>query len=111
MLSYLQFEYKDHDLELEQSLEDELEEISVVSKSVSEQLRIYLNQDKITQIWMPSQVKYRCISLISSLMSENVNEKSISELLTIPHELLVKELDRVYERFKELKLEYKRENL
>lgn len=45
---------------------------------------------------MPSQVKYRCISLISSLMSENVNEKSISELLTIPHELLVKELDRVY---------------
>jgi hypothetical protein len=27
---------------------------------------------------MPSQVKYRCISLISSLMSENVNEKSIS---------------------------------
>jgi hypothetical protein len=41
-------------------------------------------------------------------MSENVNEKSISELLTIPHELLIKELDRVYERFKELKLDYKR---
>ena len=44
-----------------------------------------MNQDKITREWMPSQVKYRCISLISSLMSENVNEKSISELLTIPH--------------------------
>lgn len=49
---------------------------------------------------MPSQVKYRCISLVSSLMSENVTEKSISELLTIPHDMLIKELDRVYERYK-----------
>ena len=81
--------------------------ISQISKKVSSELRNYLNQDKITKEWMPSQVKYRCISLISSLMSENVNDKSINELATISPDLLVKELDRVYDRYMELKLEYK----
>ena len=60
---------------------------------------------------MPSQVKYRCISLISSLMSENSNDKSISELQTIPAELLVRELDLVHQRYQEMKLEYRKEHL
>jgi hypothetical protein len=71
-------------------LEHELHQIEDVSHYISQELRVYLNQDKITREWMPSQVKYRCISLISSLMSENVNEKSINELLTIPQDLLVR---------------------
>ncbi len=60
---------------------------------------------------MPSQVKYLCMSLISSLLAENVNEKSISILMTVDPRLLTREIEKVYERYKELKLEYTQENL
>ena len=48
---------------------------------------------------MVSQVKYRCINLICSLMAENVTKESKNQLETFPVDLIVKELDRVYHRF------------
>lgn len=60
---------------------------------------------------MPSQVKYRCISLIGSLLSENVTEESKNQLYTLSIPLIIQELDKVYERYIELGLEYTYANL
>ena len=60
---------------------------------------------------MPSQVKYRIVSLICSLFSENVNETTKSQLYSISPDLIIREIDKVHQRYLDLNLGYDYENL
>lgn len=90
MIEYFKFRATASDMVLGAAIEDKLSSISKISSSFASSLRVNLNRDKIVESWMISQVKYKCISLICSLMSENVSQATKSQLYIIPADLLVK---------------------
>ena len=61
---------------------------------------------------MVSQMKYKCVTTVMSLLEENISDNAINKLmLSIPAEEVVKNINLVYDRYGEKKLKYVQDNL
>ena len=61
---------------------------------------------------MVSQMKYKCVTTVMSLLEENISDNAINKLmLSIPAEEVVKNINIVYDRYEEKKLKYVQDNL
>jgi|JI61114C2RNA_FD_contig_21_11207279_length_487_multi_3_in_0_out_0_2 hypothetical protein len=61
---------------------------------------------------MVSQMKYKCVTTVMSLLEENISDNAINKLmLSIPAEEVVKNINLVYDRYEEKKLKYVQDNL
>ena len=89
-----------------------VKQVGLVSPIYSSQLLSTLKQQIELDPWMVSQIKFKCISTIGSLLEENVSDQAINKLvMSIPKEEILNNIDIVYEKYLSEGLEYTQENL
>lgn len=63
-------------------------------------------------IMMVSQMKFKCISTVMSLLEENISDNAINKLmLSIPAEEVIRNINQTHARYEEAELKYIQENL
>ncbi len=89
-----------------------VDDITDVSPYLAERMLSQLKLAYESNIMMVSQMKYKCISTVMSLLEENISDNAINKLmLSIPAEEIIKNINKVYGRYEQSKLKYKQENL
>lgn len=84
-----------------------IDDIGITSQPLASGILSILRKEYEVQAWMVSQIKFRCISTVLSLLEENISDSAINKLvMSIPAHEIVHNINKVYARYKELELNY-----